>query len=606
MSDALYRGMSEFVDQGFHCQHSTPTGCCSNRLTCVQNSCCAFTNSVRMSLACCPTQYSCSTCSPVPSVQSGNIRHAHNVASFSSRGPTFEDGRIKPDLVAPGEDILSAHSPISTSWPQPNPNYCGIPSATVPRTLWESQNMALTLMSGSSMAAPLAAGAIEKIRQYFLQGRYPHGTAGGAIINPDSALLRAVIIASAQPLGGSGGVWNFLPFQAPFSRFPIPPNSNIPDIFGGFGLPVLDNAVTMAGSTHRMLYVTETFQATSNAPSAFTISCDSRSTIPVTLVLVWTDPPGSSSARKQLVNDLDLIVLSPSQLFGNMRPFSDSNNVVERTICGCPSTGSITAIVAQGETIRTATQTWYLVANGAVNSISKLSAVPLYNAGRITNPATTTSSCFGAPMTSHTLRFLAGQQWSGSSWDVNFRIQEFRTSLSTVLRVNYQAIMVSMPSPADGTVVFRLGCSSVLTSSTGNVAFITAATLRTAISTICAGSSSPCSRDTVLSAFDWNNIMDQHNCGSSITCAAGQTCMSNLEFAGRRVRPLSSPTFFICVFSCLMCLPRSLPALHSRTLCAARTGASLAPPDPHVLHLVLCKIATSTASLLQLHLIWTL
>jgi hypothetical protein len=551
--------MSTFVDQGFHCTWSTATGCCMDRLTCVQRSetlspCCDFTNGARMSLACCPTQYACSTCSPVPSVQSGNIRHAHNVATTSSRGPTFDDGRIKPDLVAPGEDILSAHSPIANSLPQPNENYCGIPSATVPRTFWESQNMALRPLSGTSMAVPLIAGAIEKIRQYFRQGRYPSGTASDSIINPDSALLRAVILASAQPLGGSGGVWNSLPFKNGFSRFPIPLNSNIPDIFGGFGLPVLDNAVTMAGGTHRMLYTTETFRAASNVPSAFSIACDGRSTIPVTLVLVWTDAPGSTSSQKQLVNDLDLIVLCHSQLFGNMRPYADSNNVVERTVCTCPSSGSITAIVAQGETIRTATQTWYLVANGAVNSISKLSAVPSYNAGRITNPATTTSSCLGASMSSHTLRFLAGQQWIGSSWDINFRIQEFRTVLSTLVRVNYHAIMVSMPSPADGTVVFRLRCSSVLTSSTGDVAFITAATLRTAISTICAGSSSPCSRDTVLSAFDWNNIIDQRDCGNGITCAAGQTCMSNLWRAGRRVRPLSLPIFFICAFICLMCL----------------------------------------------------
>jgi len=496
-----------------------------------------------MSLACCPTQVACSGCT----VQSGNIRHAYNVATFSSRGTLFSDGRIKPDLVVPGEDILSALAPGVDANGQLIPtdsNYCGIPSATVPRTLAQSRNMALGLNSGTSMAAPLAAGGIEKIRQYFLQGRYPSGTAGGASINPDESLLRAVILASAKPLGGTGGVWTSLPFQTGFSRFPIPQNSNIPDIFGGFGMPVLDDAVTMPGGTYRMLYASETFSATSGA-SAFTIACTPSSAIPVTLVLAWTDPPGSTASERQLVNDLDLIVLSPSQLFGNMRPYADSTNVVERTISACPASGTITAIVRQGESIRTASQTWYLVANGAVNSITRLGAVPAHNAGRLTNPATTTNNCMAAPRTNHRLRFLTGQQWSGSSWDIELRIQEFTTALATVARVNQQAIVVSMTSPADGTISLSLGCSSLLTSSTGTVAFITAATLRAVISAHCVRTNSPCVADPVLRVVDWNSIMDlpvEVTCGNGITCDVGQTCMSSANGAGNRYAcsPLSN------------------------------------------------------------------
>ena len=35
--------------------------------------------------------------------------HLHGVSAFSSRGPT-SDGRVKPDVVAPGERIMSANS----------------------------------------------------------------------------------------------------------------------------------------------------------------------------------------------------------------------------------------------------------------------------------------------------------------------------------------------------------------------------------------------------------------------------------------------------------------------------------------------------------------
>jgi serine protease AprX len=59
----------------------------------------------------------------------GNWPHTYGVSFFSSRGPTG-DGRAKPDLVAPGERILS----------------------TVPNDDWAPE-------SGTSMAAPLVSGA---------------------------------------------------------------------------------------------------------------------------------------------------------------------------------------------------------------------------------------------------------------------------------------------------------------------------------------------------------------------------------------------------------------------------------------------------------------
>jgi len=59
----------------------------------------------------------------------GNWPHTYGVSFFSSRGPTG-DGRAKPDLVAPGERVLS----------------------TVPNDDWAPE-------SGTSMAAPLVSGA---------------------------------------------------------------------------------------------------------------------------------------------------------------------------------------------------------------------------------------------------------------------------------------------------------------------------------------------------------------------------------------------------------------------------------------------------------------
>ena len=68
--------------------------------------------------------------------------HTYGVSYFSSRGPTA-DGRRKPDLVAPGEQILSA--------------YYGYPKNR--NDSWEAKDLYIE-MSGTSMAAPHVSGIL--------------------------------------------------------------------------------------------------------------------------------------------------------------------------------------------------------------------------------------------------------------------------------------------------------------------------------------------------------------------------------------------------------------------------------------------------------------
>jgi subtilisin family serine protease len=74
--------------------------------------------------------------------------YAQGMAAFSSRGPAA-DGRIKPDVVAPGTDILSCRSRVASN---------SVGWGVAP----ESTNYVFN--GGTSMATPLAAGAAVLMR----------------------------------------------------------------------------------------------------------------------------------------------------------------------------------------------------------------------------------------------------------------------------------------------------------------------------------------------------------------------------------------------------------------------------------------------------------
>ncbi len=80
---------------------------------------------------------------------------AETLASYSSKGPTTYDHVVKPDLVAPGNDIVSLSAPGATL-------EAAIPAELV--TGNDGNNDYFTL-SGTSMATPAVAGAVALLLQ---------------------------------------------------------------------------------------------------------------------------------------------------------------------------------------------------------------------------------------------------------------------------------------------------------------------------------------------------------------------------------------------------------------------------------------------------------
>jgi subtilisin family serine protease len=548
-TDSLFRSMEPYVDDGEFCNMlKLKIGVCEMPLQLV-NRCCTSMNLLNMSLPCCAKQTSCVD-SGECSIQSGNLRSATNVASFSSRGPSL-DGRFKPDLVAPGEHILSAATPeqrIPGKFRSTSPNHCVVPNNTRARTEQENFDRALKIESGTSMSAPLTAGAVEKIRQYFVQGYYPAGKLGtGLRFEPAEALVRAVVLASCRSslYDPSWAVWS-QPFPPPafpnFFRYRIPPSSS-PNFYHGFGLPVLDQAVYMAdsNSSHRMFYTNGTYTPRSSA-TAYTIMCDPSQSVPLTVVLVWTDPPSGLSSQRQIVNDLDLIVVlpgaTPSQIFGNMRADADQLNTVERVITQCPVSGNVTAVVALGDLLKSSSQKWFLVANGPIKSDIVSAVVPSYSTGRSPAPSTQSEPCYSDAAIFTTVKFNPSSSWAcvGSEWGCSVKERGVATTLAQILGVATQAIRVTFNPSEPASISMILQCSAMINSwqnETAGLKYVNSTALLSGMRSV---SVSMYGNDPVLAAFDWATL--------TVAAAPPEVSIIVSHFSDSGCRNLTEKPFF--------------------------------------------------------------
>ena len=202
-----------------------------------------------------------------------NGANMDDLASFSSRGPA-DDGRLKPDVTAPGMDIWSAR---------------GTDPYTESDDYWQ--------LSGTSMATPCVAGSVALIRDYFMSGFYPTGVENAVnAFTPSSALVKAVLINGAAEMNGYDAYGNGESWY---------PNDN-----QGWGRILLDDGLFFDGDS-RGLLVEDNSVGASTGDSLYYNLAIGDTAQPVEITLVWTDYPGTPMTSPNLVNDLDLIVIAP-------------------------------------------------------------------------------------------------------------------------------------------------------------------------------------------------------------------------------------------------------------------------------------------------------
>lgn len=256
----------------------------------------------------------------------GNLRWSSpdSVAGFSSRGPTA-DGRLKPDVVAPGEGVDGARAAYAG---------CG----------GGEDNCSYWVNSGTSFSTPAVAGAVALLTQWF-QSLF--GT------RPSAAMAKALLIEGATPLPGYA--W--------------------PDNNQGWGRVNVARSV-QEDALHRHLFWDEADAlGAGTSASEVTYRFFAQSAEELKVVLVWSDVPGTASSSKTLINDLDLEVRAPDgTLFhGNVfeNGFSatgapaDRGNNTEVVRVRAAQRGEWTARV-NGSTIPSGTQRFALLATGNI------------------------------------------------------------------------------------------------------------------------------------------------------------------------------------------------------------------------------------------------
>ncbi|HJT97334.1 MAG TPA: S8 family serine peptidase, partial [Rhodanobacteraceae bacterium] len=253
------------------------------------------------------------------SVTVAALGHAGSLtkAGFSNSGPTA-DGRMKPDVSAPGSSTVSARFGTNVDG-----------TATAPLT---------ATISGTSMATPTIAGNTILLRQFLTDGWYPRGekTAADAMI-PTGAAMKAILLNGTNPINSTS--W--------------------PSTGTGWGRAWLDGNLwfksTMPnGDDSKRLRLFERPNAAgleTGEVNEYTIA-NVGAGVELRATLTWFDAPAAPGSASTLINNLDLEVVGPDSTVYLGNHFSsgasspggtaDAKDTVEQVRFTAPAAGSYT------------------------------------------------------------------------------------------------------------------------------------------------------------------------------------------------------------------------------------------------------------------------
>lgn len=218
-------------------------------------------------------------------INNAGADNANDIISFSSRGPVNlagGDGRIKPDITAPGTHIQAGI---------PQSNYAG---DSVCDAFWPSGQTLYGWSSGTSHSCPAVSGGAALLYQDFLNHALPP---------PSPAMIKAYLMNAATAMTGVGTA------------------DNLPSISQGMGR--MDLARTFDGAARILVDQTQVFGATGNTYQV--TGSIASSAQPFRVTVAWTDVAGPTTGAPW-VNNLDLTVQVGSTTY-NGNVFSGANSV---------------------------------------------------------------------------------------------------------------------------------------------------------------------------------------------------------------------------------------------------------------------------------------
>ncbi|HQR35495.1 MAG TPA: S8 family serine peptidase, partial [Blastocatellia bacterium] len=367
---------------------------------------------------------------------------ANDIIGFSSRGPC-DDGRIKPDLVAPGTHVSGGvfqSSAVQTGNGAAGAcfNASGVCAGPGVNNFFPVGQQFYTASSGTSHSTPAIAGAAALVRQRFING---------GLTPPSPAMTKALLMNSARYLTGVGANDNL------FSNNQGMGEVNLTQFF--------DTQLGTVGTTHSIVrdqIGAEMFTA-SGQTRTFTGTV-SNNAKPFRVVLAWTDVPGATSGNA-FVNNLDLeVTVGGNTYLGNV--FTGANSATGGTADTRNNTESVFIPAGVSGNFVVTVKGTNIAGDGVPNvggALDQDFALVVYNADQVATPVI---GATGSALTAESCTPVNGVLDPNESVTVNLSLQNVGTLNTTNLVATLQATGgVTSPGAAQNYGVLAAGGAAV-------------------------------------------------------------------------------------------------------------------------------------------------